>query len=123
MELEYYKCNICGNLFEIIDDGSVVPICCSEDMTRLEPNTTEAKGEYHIPEYTLENNKLTVKIGKEPHPMTSEHYIEFISVKTSAGEQKKYLTPNMEPTATFELNGEKVENVYCYCNLHGLWKK
>lgn len=123
MELEYYKCNICGNLFEIIDDSSVVPICCNEDMTRLEPNTTEAKGEYHIPEYKLENNKLTVKIGKEPHPMTNEHYIEFISIKTTRTEQKKYLTPNDEPIAVFELNDEKLENVYCYCNIHGLWKK
>ena len=55
--------------------------------------------------------------------MTPEHYISLIAVQTDLGVQYKNLTPDMAPRAEFALcEGETVEAVYAYCNLHGLWE-
>ncbi|BFK63363.1 hypothetical protein I260019D6_26720 [Dorea longicatena] len=50
-------------------------------------------------------------------------YIEWITLNTNQGVYRKQLNPGQEPVADFCLcDGEQVEEVYAYCNLHGLWK-
>ena len=92
-------------------------------MVELVPNTVDAATEKHVPVYTVEGNKVTVKVGEVEHPMLEEHSIEWISIQTKTGNQRKSLKPEEKPEATFLMvDGDEVEAVYAYCNLHGLWK-
>ena len=92
-------------------------------MQELIPGTVDASLEKHVPVYKVENNKVIVNVGSVVHPMIEEHYIEWVSLVTNKGVERKFLKPNEEPTVSFViLEDEKVEEVYAYCNLHGLWK-
>ena len=92
-------------------------------MTELAPGTVDAAVEKHLPVYTVKNGIVSVHVGSVEHPMTPEHYISLIAVQTDRGVQYKNLTPDMAPRAEFALcEGETVEAVYAYCNLHGLWE-
>ena len=93
-------------------------------MKEIIPGTVEASKEKHIPVYTIEGNKVLVTVGEVEHPMQEEHYIEWISIQTKYGNQRKTLKPGEEPKKCFTIcEGDEVEAVYAYCNLHGLWKK
>ena len=71
----------------------------------------------------MEGNTVHVKVGSVDHPMLEEHFITWISLQTRQGSQIKYLKPGEAPAADFALTeGDAVEAVYAYCNLHGLWK-
>lgn len=123
MEQKYYLCERCGNLIEKVTDSGVSVVCCGQKMTELVPGTKDASREKHVPVYQVENHVVTVKVGSDEHPMQPEHFIEWISIQTNLGMQRKKLNPGEKPIATFVLsNGEKVQAVYEYCNLHGLWK-
>ena len=123
MEMKFYRCRHCGNIITYSHASGMKVVCCGEEMQELVPNTTDAAQEKHVPVVLVEGNKVTVKVGSVPHPMTKEHYIEFIVLKTQYGEQRKYLMPDDAPEACFMLcGGDKVETAYEYCNLHGLWK-
>ncbi len=124
MEQKFYRCEICGNIIAKVHDSKVPVVCCMQKMQEIVPNTVDASGEKHIPEYTLEGNIVTVNVGSIAHPMTAEHYIEWISIQTKHGNQRKCLNPDSEPVVKFALlDGDEIEAVFAYCNLHGLWKK
>ena len=123
MEMKFYRCELCGQIVAIVKKTASPLVCCGKPMTELLPNTTEAANEKHIPVYEVKDNKVTVAVGSVAHPMLAEHYIEWISLKTKFGNQRKELTPNQEPKVCFSMcDGDSVEAVYAYCNLHGLWK-
>ncbi len=123
MELKFYLCEHCGNIVVKVKDKGVPVMCCGQKMTELVPGTTDAAAEKHVPVYTVEGNLVKVNVGSADHPMLPEHYIEWIALKTTQGVQLKYLTPGEKPAATFALSeGDAVEAVYTYCNLHSLWK-
>lgn len=95
-----------------------------EVMKELQAGIEDAAFEKHIPVYTVEGDTVHVFVGEVEHPMTAEHWIEWVSLKTDKGIQRKYLKPGEKPSVDFKiLEGEEVEEVYAYCNLHGLWKK
>ena len=122
--LKIFKCNHCGNIFEVVNDAKVVPACCGEPMRELKANTTDAAQEKHVPEVSVEGNLVKVKVGSVEHPMTEEHHIAFIYLETENGVARKDLDHTGKPEAVFALaEGEKPVAVYEYCNLHGLWKK
>lgn len=122
MKLEFFKCNHCGNVIVKVADSGITPFCCGREMQKLEPNTTEASMESHIPHLTrLDYQTLKVEVGSSPHPMTPEHHISFILVAFRQGWQIRYLEPTQTPAAYFLIGGE-VCSVYAYCNVHGLWK-
>lgn len=123
MEQKFYKCETCGQIIEKVN-ATVVPVmCCGKPMKEIIPGTIDASLEKHVPVYVVENNVVKVSIGAIEHPMIAEHYIEWVSLQTSQGTQRKHLTPNSKPYAEFVISeGEKVECVMAYCNLHGLWK-
>lgn len=122
--LKIFKCNHCGNIFEVVNDAKVVPVCCGEPMRELKANTTDAAQEKHVPEVSVEGNLVKVKVGSVEHPMTEEHHIAFIYIETENGVARKDLDHTGKPEAVFALaEGEKPVAVYEYCNLHGLWKK
>lgn len=123
MEQKFLKCNVCGNLVEQINTTSVPIMCCGQPMMELKAGTTDGAAEKHVPVYEVNGNVVTVKVGSVEHPMTPEHYIQWIDIQTTGGIQRVNLTPSDKPEATFTINeGEEVVAVYEYCNLHGLWK-
>ena len=123
MKQRFFICEHCGNIIAMVKDKGVPVMCCGQKMTELIPGTTEASTEKHIPVYTVEGNKVSVNVGSVTHPMTEEHYIEWISLQTKHGNQRKQLLPTDEPKACFCIcDGDEVEAVYAYCNLHSLWK-
>jgi len=123
MKQRFFICAHCGKIVALVKETGVPVICCGEKMSEIIPSTTDASVEKHIPIYKVENNKVYVNIGAVEHPMTDDHYIEWISLQTNAGNQRKFLKPNSKPEICFALcEGEEVEAVYAFCNLHSLWK-
>lgn len=123
MEQKFLKCNVCGNLVEQINATAVPIMCCGQPMMELKAGTTDGAAEKHVPVYEVNGNVVTVKVGSVEHPMTPEHYIQWIDIQTTGGIQRVNLTPSDKPEATFTINeGDEVIAVYEYCNLHGLWK-
>ena len=114
-------CKECGKLAVLLNDKTCPTKCCGEDMVVLEANTTDAATEKHVPVVTREGNTVSVSVGSVEHPMSEEHYIEFIILETASGFRVAYLNPGDEPKADF-YSEEPVTAVYAYCNLHGLWK-
>lgn len=122
-ETKFFVCEKCGNLVSTIHASGVPMVCCGQKMTEIVAGTVEASREKHIPVATVEGNAVRVTVGSVLHPMTAEHSIEWVYLETTAGAQRKTLSPDTEPTVTFALtDGEKPIAVYAYCNLHGLWK-
>lgn len=122
MEQKYYICEHCGNIITKIKDTGVPVVCCGQKMTELIPGTTDGALEKHVPVYEVKDNKVYVTVGSVEHPMLQQHYIEWISIQTNKGMQRKVLSPGQVPKVTFALcEDEKLEAVYEYCNLHGLW--
>lgn len=124
MEQKFYVCKHCGNMVAFVKDAGVPIMCCGEKMSEVIPCTTDAAVEKHIPVYEVKDGKVFVSVGEVEHPMADVHYIEWISVQTDKGNQRKCLAPGQKPEAVFAIcEDETVEAVYAYCNLHGLWKK
>ena len=121
-ELTFYRCNKCGNLVMVVDRGACVPTCCGEPMEKLVAGSVDAAAEKHVPFIERDDKHMVVKVGEVAHPMTEEHYIEWIAVAAEGKTIIKYLKPGEEPTKTFCKKFEDHGTVYAYCNLHGLWK-
>ena len=123
MEQKFYICEHCGNIIAKLKDTGVPVMCCGQKMTEIIPGTTDASQEKHVPVYTVEGNVVTVTVGAVEHPMQPEHYIEWVSLQTKQGNQRKLLLPGEAPKVCFAIcEGDEVEAVYAYCNLHSLWK-
>ena len=124
MEQRFYVCEHCGNMIAMVKDMKVPVMCCGQKMKELIPGTVDASLEKHVPVYEVKENKVYVHVGQIEHPMIPEHYIEWVSLQTKFGNQRKQLNPGDEPTVCFAIcDKDEVEAVYAYCNLHGLWKK
>lgn len=122
MDMKFYICEHCGNIVAMVKDKGVPVVCCGQKMTEIVPGTTDASVEKHVPVYEVRDNKVHVKVGAAEHPMLPEHYIEWVALQTTAGNQRKKLEPGQKPEVCFALcEGEQVLAVYAYCNLHSLW--
>lgn len=123
MEQKFYICAHCGNIIAKVKDSGVPVMCCGQKMTEIIPGTTDAAVEKHVPVWSVKGNVVTVNVGSTDHPMIPEHYIEWVSLQTKQGNQRKVLQPNQAPKVCFAIcEDDEVEAVYAYCNLHGLWK-
>ncbi len=123
MEMKFYRCAHCGQIVAIVKKTGVPVVCCGEPMKEIVAGQTDAAVEKHVPVYTVEGNRVYVTVGSTAHPMLPEHYIEWVAVQTKFGNQRKALTPGGEPKVCFSLcDGDEVEAVYAYCNLHSLWR-
>ena len=123
MRQRFFICPHCGNIVAMVKDSGVSVVCCGEEMKELTPGTSDASVEKHVPVYTVEGDTVRVTVGSVPHPMQPEHFIEWVSLQTKAGNQRKALAPGQEPKVCFRLcEGDEVEAVYAYCNIHSLWK-
>ena len=123
MEQKFYICPHCGKIIAVVKETGVPVMCCGQKMTELIPGTTDAAREKHVPVYSVENGMVTVQVGSVEHPMQPEHFIEWVSLQTKQGNQRTLLKPGDKPKVCFAIcDGDAVEAVYAYCNLHGLWK-
>ncbi|MBR4944760.1 MAG: desulfoferrodoxin [Peptococcaceae bacterium] len=123
MEQKFFICEHCGNIVAMVKASGVPVVCCGQPMKELVPGTTDAAAEKHVPAYSVEGNVVKVKVGEVAHPMIPEHFIEWVSLQTKQGNQRKVLVPESAPEVSFLIDADdEVEAVYAYCNLHGLWK-
>jgi len=126
MAEKFYLCRKCGNMVGLIKNGGGVLSCCGVSMEELVPDSVDAAHEKHVPvvSYNATASTATVTVGSVAHPMQTEHYIEWIHLKTQNGAQMRHLKPGDEPKAEFKLSaGDTPQAAFAYCNLHGLWKQ
>ena len=123
MEQKFFICKHCGNIVASVKEAGVSVMCCGEKMQRLEAGSVDASKEKHVPVIYVDGNIVTVTVGSVAHPMESAHSIEWVSLQTKQGNQRKALLPGEKPEVKFALcDGDEVVAAYAYCNLHGLWK-
>jgi len=119
---EVYKCEICGNVVEVLHGGKGQLFCCGQPMKLMEEKKEEQGYEKHLPVIEQKEGSVVVKVGNVPHPMEEEHFIEMIEVITEDGKVlRKYLKPGDEPVAEFNVTNIKMAREYC--TIHGLWAK
>lgn len=118
---QIYKCNICGNIIEMLHSGGGQLVCCGQPMELLQEKTEDEGREKHVPVIEKTEKGAKVKIGDIPHPMEENHYIEWVEIIADGRIYRKFLNPADQPEADFEITAEKIE-AREYCNLHGLWK-
>ena len=119
--LQIYKCEVCGNIIEVVHGGAGELVCCGEPMKLYEANTTDAAVEKHVPVSEPAEHGIVVKVGSVAHPMTEEHHIEWIEVIADGKAYREFLKPGAAPEATFCIDAKEII-LREYCNLHGLWK-
>ena len=128
---QIYRCNVCGNIAEVLHSGDGTLVCCGQPMVLQRENTVEAVSEKpadakamvgkHIPVIKKIDNGYKVKVGSLLHPMEDSHYIEWIELMADGVSYRKMLKLGDKPEAEFNLQAEKAK-VRAYCNVHGLWQ-
>ncbi|MBN2687526.1 MAG: desulfoferrodoxin [Deltaproteobacteria bacterium] len=119
--LEVYKCEVCGNMVEVLHAGKGELVCCNQPMKRFVENTVDAAQEKHVPVVDRTADGCTVKVGSVPHPMEEKHYVEWVEVETEGQVYRRFLKPGDAPEAVFPVTSDGF-TVREYCNIHGLWK-
>lgn len=121
MRLQIYKCEVCGNIVEVLHEGKGQLTCCNQPMKLIAENTVDASKEKHVPLVEKTAAGVKVKVGSAPHPMEEKHYIEWVQIIAGGKSYRQFLKPGEAPEAAFEVRAN-IEAVREYCNLHGLWK-
>ena len=117
---EVYKCELCGNIVEMLHGGPGALTCCNQKMVLQTENTVDAAQEKHVPVIEIGADSITVKVGSVAHPMADEHYIEWIELIADGKVYRQNLQPGSVPQASFPVIGQTV-TAREYCNLHGHW--
>jgi superoxide reductase len=121
-QLEIYKCEVCGNIVEVLHAGDGDLVCCGQNMKLMTENTSDGAKEKHVPVIEKTDKGYKVKVGSAPHPMEEKHYIEWIELIADGKTYREFLKPGQAPEATFCVEAASV-TAREYCNIHGLWKK
>ena len=119
--MQVYKCNVCGNIVEVLHGGAGELVCCGEPMKLMTENTVDAAKEKHVPVIEKTADGWRVTVGAVAHPMEEKHYIEWIELIADGIVYRAVLKPGDKPEAEFKVKATKV-SAREYCNLHGLWK-
>lgn len=119
---EIYKCEVCGNMVEIIHPGGGTLVCCGQEMKLLEEKTADSSTEKHVPVIEKIDGGYRVYVGSTLHPMEEKHYIEWIELIADGVTHRAYLKPGDKPEAIFMIGEAKEVSAREHCNLHGLWK-
>lgn len=119
--LEVYKCEVCGNIVEVLHGGQGELVCCGKPMVRLIENTVDAAKEKHVPVIEKIEGGVKVKVGDVAHPMEAKHWIEWVEIIADGKTYRQYLNPGDAPEATFNVQADQIA-AREYCNIHGLWK-
>ena len=119
--LEVYKCDLCGNIVEVLFGSDGTLVCCGQDMTLLSENTVDAAKEKHVPVIEKIDGGVKVKVGEVAHPMEDKHFIQWIEIIADGQVYRKFLNPGDAPEAEFKVTADSIV-AREYCNLHGHWK-
>jgi len=120
-KMEIYKCELCGNIVEVVHGGKGELVCCGQPMKLFKENTVDAAKEKHVPVVEKTPDGFKVKVGSVPHPMEDKHYIEWVEAVVEGKAYRQFLNPGETPEATFKIDTNQI-TAREYCNLHGLWK-
>ena len=118
---QIYKCNICGNITEVLNIGVGELICCGQPMELMQSKTEDIGQEKHLPIIKKTGDDTIIEVGSVLHPMDKDHYIQWIEVIVGKLSYKKFLNPNDKPIAKLKLKAEKIK-AREFCNIHGLWE-
>ncbi len=126
---QIYKCNICGNIVEVLHTGQGELVCCGQPMELIIAKNKDEGQEKHMPvikelpaNMCSDKDGFKIKVGEIEHPMQEDHYIEWIEINTEDGKSgKRFLTPKDKPIVDFYTR-KKVISIRVYCNIHGLWE-
>lgn len=133
--MKFYECKHCGNIIMFLRSSGVLPVCCGDSMKLMDTGVTDGAGEKHVPLIIVNGDRVIVKVGEKPHPMTAEHHIEFIVLETTKGLHITKLINDIGDGACVDCKFDKAEvgftlqedeqvlAAYEMCNLHGLWAK
>jgi len=119
--MQVYKCQVCGNIVEVVHESKGTLVCCGKPMTLMVENTVDAAEEKHVPVIEKIDHGIKVKVGSVAHPMEEKHYIEWIQVIADGKAYRRFLKPGEAPEAEFCIDAGKV-TAREYCNLHGHWQ-
>ena len=119
--LQVYRCEVCGNIVEVLHAGKGELVCCGKPMKLYTENTVDAAKEKHVPVVEKVSGGVKVTVGSVLHPMEEKHYIEWIEIIADGKAYRQFLKPGDVPEATFNVDAQDI-SVREYCNLHGLWK-
>lgn len=119
---DLFKCDICGNVVEVVHPGALSLVCCGQPMGKLKAKTEDTGNEKHVPVVESVEGGIKVIVGSIHHPMEEKHYIQFIEVLTADQVLRAELQPAQTPEASFAVQADSVLEVREYCNIHGLWK-
>ena len=120
-QLQVYKCEVCGNIVEVMHAGAGELVCCGQPMKLFKENTVDAAKEKHVPVMEKTGDGFKVKVGSVAHPMEEKHWIEWVELIAEGKVYRQFLKPGQAPEASFSIKAAKV-TAREYCNLHGLWK-
>jgi len=118
---QIYKCNVCGNIVEVLHPGVGQLVCCGQPMELLKEKVEDIGLEKHVPVIEKTRKGIKVKVGSVPHPMEEKHYIEWIEIIADGKYCRKFLKPGNKPEAEFKIEAIKIK-AREYCNIHGLWQ-
>jgi superoxide reductase len=118
---EIYRCNVCGNIVQMIHEGIGTLVCCGQPMELLKEQIKELGFEKHVPVIEKTSDGVKVKVGAVPHPMEAKHYIEWIEIVADGKVYRKFLKPGDVPEAEFCISAKKI-TAREYCSVHRLWK-
>ncbi len=119
--LEVYKCDVCGNIVEVLEGGAGELVCCDEPMVLQAAKTADTGKEKHVPVIEKVDGGYKVKVGSVTHPMEDAHYIMWVELQAGDQVLKQYLKPGQAPEAVFKTDAKSV-SAREFCNKHGLWK-
>lgn len=120
-KLQVWKCNVCGNILEVLHTGVGQLVCCGQPMMLQKEKTEDIGKEKHVPVIEKTEKSIKVKVGSVPHPMEKAHFIEWIEIIAEDVAYRKFLKPSDAPEVEFCIKAEKIQ-AREYCNIHGLWK-
>ena len=116
-----YKCEVCGNIIEVLYEGVGELVCCDEPMKLIKVNTVDAAREKHVPVIEKTATGVKVTVGSVAHPMVENHYIQWVELIADGKAYRQFLNPGDAPVAEFCVEADDI-SAREYCNLHGLWK-
>ncbi len=121
LRLEIYRCELCGNIVDVMNAGAGELVCCGQPMICLKENTVEAAVEKHVPVIEKIDGGVKVKVGSVAHPMEEKHFIQWIEIVAGGKSYRQFLQPGQAPEAVFKVDAAGI-TAREYCNLHGHWK-
>ncbi len=119
--LEVYKCEVCGNIIEVLHGGKGELVCCGKPMNLIKENSVDAAKEKHVPVTEKVEGGVKVKVGDVAHPMEEKHFIEWIEIIADGKAYRQFLDLGQAPEALFSMEAGEI-SARAYCNIHGLWK-